>query len=126
MKDFKFEQKRSLSRSEAADQLMALAVALREGESAELEFGTGTLSFRVPEDLQSEIEVEIDGGQCELEIEFKWPIAPNRTAASPAAAGSVETPRRKSRPAKPGRSGTGTKTGSPGSKATKRSAARAS
>jgi amphi-Trp domain-containing protein len=88
MKDLKFERKRSLSRLEAADQLTALAAALREGEDAELELGPGTLSLRVPDDLRSEIEVEIGDGEIELEIEFKWPTAtpptdPSRTAADP-------------------------------------------
>ncbi|MGW1673153.1 amphi-Trp domain-containing protein [Streptomyces sp. NPDC002324] len=91
MKDLKFEQKRSLSRLEAADQLAALAAALREGGEAELEFGPGTLSLRIPDDLRSEVEVEIGDGEVELEIEFKWPTAPtaptaaarSRTAADP-------------------------------------------
>ncbi|MFG2723715.1 amphi-Trp domain-containing protein [Streptomyces canus] len=91
MKDLKFEQKRSLSRLEAADQLMALAAALREGGDAELDLGPGTLSLRIPDDLRSELEVEIGEGEIELEIEFKWPTAG-----------------RKSVPAKTGRSGTST------------------
>ncbi|MFD2120338.1 hypothetical protein ACFSNO_13050 [Streptomyces cirratus] len=41
MKDLTFEQKSSLSRLEAADQLSALAEALRQGGDAELEFGSG-------------------------------------------------------------------------------------
>ncbi|MFD8150637.1 amphi-Trp domain-containing protein [Streptomyces sp. NPDC059720] len=72
MKDLKFEQKRTLSRREAADQLSALADALREGEDAELKLGAGTLTLRIPDGLRSEIEVEIGGGEAELEIEFKW------------------------------------------------------
>lgn len=75
MKDLKFEQKRSLSRHEAADQLTALANALRKGEDAELELGPGTLSLRVPDDLRGEIEVEIGDGEIELEIELKWSTA---------------------------------------------------
>ncbi|WP_055525151.1 amphi-Trp domain-containing protein [Streptomyces graminilatus] len=75
MKDLKFEQKRALSRLEAADQLAALAAALREGGEAELELGAGTLSLRIPDDLRSEVEIEIDDGEVELEIEFKWPTA---------------------------------------------------
>ncbi|MET7713557.1 amphi-Trp domain-containing protein [Streptomyces sp. NPDC005407] len=109
MKDLKFEQKRSLSRLEAADQLMALAAALREGGDAELELGPGTLSLRIPDDLRSEIEVEVGNGEIELEIEFKWPTALTRTAPSRAVAGAKEAPRRrKSAPAKPRRSSTGT------------------
>ncbi|WSQ14564.1 amphi-Trp domain-containing protein [Streptomyces sp. NBC_01231] len=107
MKDLKFEQKRSLSRFEAADQLTALAAVLREGGEADLELGPGTLSLRVPDDLRSEIEVEVGDGQIELEIEFTWPTAPAGTAPSRAAAGTEKATRGKSVPAKPRRSGTG-------------------
>lgn len=91
VKDLKFEQKRSLSRLEAADQLTALAAALREGGEAELEFGPGTLSLRIPDDLRSEVEVEIGNGEIELEIEFKWPTAPTGTARSRTAADTTDT-----------------------------------
>ena len=116
MKDLKFEQKRSLSRLEAADQLTALAAALREGGDARLELSPGTLSLRIPDDLRSEIEVEIGNGEIELEIEFKWPTAPTRTAPSRTVAGTEKATGRKNGPAKPGRSSTGT------SKSAKRSA----
>jgi amphi-Trp domain-containing protein len=120
MKDLKFEQKRSLSRLEAADQLTALAAALREGGEAELELGPGTLSLRIPDDLGSEMEVEIGDGQIELEIEFKWPTAPTRTAPSRTAPGAKEAAARKGGSAKPGRSRTGTgKSGSAKPSATK-------
>ncbi|MDQ0306024.1 amphi-Trp domain-containing protein [Kitasatospora herbaricolor] len=72
MSDLKFEQKRSLSRLEAADQLEALAAALRHGGTAELQLGPGVLSLRVPDELRSELEVEVDGGEFELEFELKW------------------------------------------------------
>ncbi|MFF1871550.1 amphi-Trp domain-containing protein [Streptomyces sp. CB03911] len=72
MSDLKFEQKRSLSRLEAADQLEALAAALRHGGNAELELGPGVLSLRVPDELRSELEVEVDGEEFELEFELKW------------------------------------------------------
>ncbi|MGP4045123.1 amphi-Trp domain-containing protein [Streptomyces sp. 2A115] len=111
MKDLKFEQKRSLSRLEAADQLTALADALREGGEAELELSPGTLSLRIPDDLRSEIEVEIGSGEIELEIEFKWPTAPTGTAPSRTAAGTEEATTRRSVPAKPGSSGTSTNRG---------------
>lgn len=121
MKDLKFEQKRSLSRLEAADQLSALAAALREGGDAELELGSATLSLRVPDALRSEVEVEVGNGEIELEIEFKWPTAPTRTATSRTAAGTEKATARKSVPAKPRRS----TTGSAGrSKSVKQSAAR--
>ncbi|MGA5064602.1 amphi-Trp domain-containing protein [Streptomyces exfoliatus] len=122
MKDLKFEQKRALSRLEAADQLAALAAALRQGGEVEMEFGLGTLSLQIPDDLRGEVEVEIGGGEVELEIEFKWPTGPTRRAPSEAAdtekAAETEkkasvtekkaAPRkRKSAPAKPGRNGAG-------------------
>ncbi|MDX2558864.1 amphi-Trp domain-containing protein [Streptomyces sp. TX20-6-3] len=81
MKDLKFEQKRSLSRAEAADQLTALADALRQGGEAELELGSGTLSLRIPDELRCELEFEVSGGEIELEIEFKWPTGRARKSA---------------------------------------------
>ncbi|MDQ1046359.1 amphi-Trp domain-containing protein [Streptomyces sp. V4I2] len=108
MKDLKFEQKRSLSRFEAADQLTALAAALREGGEAELELDPGTLSLQIPDDLRGEMEVEIGDGEIELEIEFKWPTTSTRTASSRTTASTEEATTRKSVPAKSGRSGTST------------------
>ena len=75
MKDIKFEQKDSLTRFEAAEQLSALAVALRHGGHTELDFGPGKLSLRIPDEMRAELEVEVGDGTIELEIEFKWPTA---------------------------------------------------
>jgi len=122
VKDLKYEQKKSLSRIEAADQLTAIAAALREGGDAELELGPGTLSLRIPDDLRSEIEVEVGNGEIELEIEFKWRTAPARTAPSQTAADTEKPTRTRNVPAKPGRSGTGTSR----DKSAKRSATRTS
>ncbi|MEV3909169.1 amphi-Trp domain-containing protein [Streptomyces canus] len=122
MKDLKIEQKRSLSRREAADQLTALAAALREGGDAELELSPGTLSLRVPDDLRSEIEVEIGDGEIELEIELKWPTVTPRTEPSRTAAGTDEATTRESVAAEPGRSSMGTE----GRKSAKRSATKTS
>ncbi|MFB6934245.1 amphi-Trp domain-containing protein [Streptomyces chartreusis] len=122
MKDLKYEQKRSLSRQEAADQLTALADALREGGEAELELGAGTLSLRIPDDLRSEVEVEIGGGEIELEIEFKWPTASKRAASSGAeAAATAKAAPRKSASTGARRS-SGTGTGRTSSRSAKRSA----
>ncbi|MGW7318741.1 amphi-Trp domain-containing protein [Streptomyces sp. NPDC054854] len=89
MSDLKFEQKRSLSRSEAAEQLSALAEALREGGNAEVTLGSGVLSLRMPDELRSEIEIEVDGDEIELEIELKWTTGRPRTSAR---AGRESTP----------------------------------
>jgi len=120
MKDLKFEQKSSLSRIEAADQLTALAAALREGGDAELELGPGMLSLRIPDDLRSEVEVEVGDGEIELEIEFKWSTAPTGTAPSRTVAGTATAATQKNVPAKSGRSSTGTNR----SRSAKRSAAK--
>ncbi|MFJ9811742.1 amphi-Trp domain-containing protein [Streptomyces sp. NPDC101158] len=98
MKDLKFEQKRSLTRDEAADLLAELAKAFREGGEAELELGTGVLSLRVPEEFRTEVEFEVGGGEIELEIELKWRTdggrgaspAPGRKAGEPRAAADPE------------------------------------
>ncbi|AMW11447.1 amphi-Trp domain-containing protein [Streptomyces qaidamensis] len=103
MKDLTFEQKRSLSRHEAADQLTALADALREGGDAELDLGPGTLGLRIPEDLHSELEVEIGGGEIELEIELKWKTAPVQATPSRTEP-HAEKPKRKNTRTPAGRS----------------------
>ncbi|MGW4895886.1 amphi-Trp domain-containing protein [Kitasatospora sp. NPDC004240] len=72
MKDLKFEQKRTLSRLEAAAQLETIAAALRHNGTAELELGPGTLSLRVPDEVWAEFEVEVGEGEVELEVELKW------------------------------------------------------
>ncbi|MGC4986140.1 MULTISPECIES: amphi-Trp domain-containing protein [unclassified Streptomyces] len=82
MKDLEFEHKSSLSRLEAADQLAALAAALRAGGRAELQLGPGKLSLQIPHELQSEIEVEVGDGKMELEIELKWSTAQDGQASA--------------------------------------------
>ncbi|POX55296.1 amphi-Trp domain-containing protein [Streptomyces sp. Ru71] len=72
MKDLEFEQKRTMSRAEVADQLDALAAALRRGGQAELDLGPGTLTLRIPDELSTEMEVELEDGEIDLEIELSW------------------------------------------------------
>ncbi|MFI7408179.1 amphi-Trp domain-containing protein [Streptomyces sp. NPDC049627] len=105
MKDLKLEQKRSLSRLEAADQLEALAAALRQGGEAELEIDPWKLSLRIPADLRSEIELEVSDREIELEIEFKWPTGAAAPAESAESAAEEEPAagRRKGASAAPGR-----------------------
>lgn len=112
MKDLAYEQKGSLSRREAADRLAALAAALREGGEAELEWGPGRLSLRVPEEFHSEIEIEVEDGEIELEIELRWPIsaadgrarrAPEEETAEDAEGAGAAPPKRRAAPARPAR-----------------------
>ncbi|MFF5494273.1 amphi-Trp domain-containing protein [Streptomyces aquilus] len=72
MSDLEFEQKRTLSRVEAADQLEAVAAALRRGGQAELDIGPGRLTVRIPDELHTELEVELEDGEIDLEIEMSW------------------------------------------------------
>ncbi|WP_063795054.1 amphi-Trp domain-containing protein [Kitasatospora sp. MBT66] len=76
MKDLEFTQKRTLSHTEAAGQLEALAAALRRGGQAELELGPGRLTLRIPDELSTEIEVELEDGKIELEVELTWHTEP--------------------------------------------------
>ncbi|MFD0345957.1 amphi-Trp domain-containing protein [Kitasatospora aburaviensis] len=97
MKDLKFEQKRSLSRLEAADQLEALAAALRHGGNAELDLGPGTMTLRVPEELKTEIEVEVGEGRSSWRSSSSGPPRrarrpPAATEADPAARSSAPRP----------------------------------
>ncbi|MFF9060409.1 amphi-Trp domain-containing protein [Streptomyces sp. NPDC014882] len=108
MKDLTFERKRSLSRQEAAEQLAALAAALREDGDAAWELGPGTLSLRVPDRLRSEIEIEIGDGEVELEIELKWSTAVPRTQPSRTAEDTNEAATGKKAPTEPGQKRTGT------------------
>ncbi|MCB8905311.1 MULTISPECIES: amphi-Trp domain-containing protein [unclassified Streptomyces] len=112
MKDLKFEQKRSLSRAEAADQLTALAAALRQGGEAELELGAGTLSLRIPDELRCELEFEVSNGEIELEIEFKWPTGRARKSAPAKPAEPAKTAAAKS-----------TRTATPAKRASRKAAA---
>ncbi|MFF5446458.1 amphi-Trp domain-containing protein [Streptomyces sp. NPDC012888] len=103
MKDLKFEQKRSLSRAQAADLLAGLAKALGEGGEAEVDLGSGVLSLRVPDELRSEVEIEVSGDEIELEIELKWNTGRSRTAAAPARNTADEPEAAPARTARPAR-----------------------
>ncbi|WP_282693902.1 amphi-Trp domain-containing protein [Streptomyces sp. CC208A] len=105
MKDLSYERERPLSREEAADRLSALADALRAGGEAELELGGGVLSLRIPDELRGEIELSVEDGEIELEVELTWPLggaakSPGKsegTKGKGAAAGKAASPAAKPR-----------------------------
>jgi amphi-Trp domain-containing protein len=84
MSDMKVELRESLTRQQAADKLSTLASALAKGGDVELEAGGVTVTLRVPDDVRSEFEVELDGNELELELELKWTTARAEGSAAPA------------------------------------------
>src|SRR5580658_7508229 len=73
--DVKVERKESVSREDAASWLELVARAFAEGSDVELPFGGGDLSLRVPDQVHAEFEIEVDGTDVEVELEFKWSTA---------------------------------------------------
>lgn len=72
MADVKLERKESLSREQAAVWLHALSKAFARGGEVKLPMGDGTLGLQMPEHVDAEFEVEVDGDEVQVEIEFTW------------------------------------------------------
>lgn len=78
MADVSFERKKSLSREQAAVWLSALSNGFAHGGDVDLPVGGGgTVSLRLPEEVRAEFEVEINGDQVQVEVEFTWSLAGN-------------------------------------------------
>lgn len=75
MADVKFEHKESLSRERAAIWLTALSRAFSHGGEVSLPVGEGTLGLHLPDHVQAEFEVEVDGDEVQVELEFTWTTA---------------------------------------------------
>jgi amphi-Trp domain-containing protein len=71
----KFKKQEHLTRVEAAARLTEIAEALRNSAKFEMERGGVELELDVPEDVMLEFEVEVEGGETELEVEIKWASA---------------------------------------------------
>jgi len=75
MADVSFERKKSLSREEAAVWLSALSKGFTHGGEVKLPVGSGgVVTLRLPDEVRAEFEVEIDGDQVEVELEFTWSL----------------------------------------------------
>ncbi len=75
MADVSFERTRSLSRQEAAVWLTALSRGFSHGGEVELPVGSGgVVTLRLPDEVKAEFEVEINGGEVEVELEFSWSL----------------------------------------------------
>jgi amphi-Trp domain-containing protein len=84
MADFKHKDKRQVSREDAAEQLAAIAGALRTGGTVELEAGGQMFSIQVTDQVLLEREYEQKGGRVEFELELSWAVS---GAAAPAPGG---------------------------------------
>jgi amphi-Trp domain-containing protein len=69
---FEYEEKRRMSREQAAAQLHTLADALARENSVELARDGRRITVRVPDEVNLKIEVEIGDDESELEIELTW------------------------------------------------------
>ncbi len=45
------------------------------GSDVDLPFGAGEVSLHIPDQVRAEFEVEVDGTEVEVELEFKWSTA---------------------------------------------------
>ena len=87
MADVRFERKRSLSRADAATWLTALSKGFTQGGDVVLPVGHGgTVTLRLPDEVQAEFEVEIKGDEVEVELEFTWTLSSTSTADGSATA----------------------------------------
>lgn len=75
MSDVKVEQKKTLSRQDAARLVQALADGLCDDGRVTVRLGTSTLELSVAGQVDCEIEASVDGDQRELELELKWSIS---------------------------------------------------
>lgn len=75
------KRKESLDRQDAANWLAAFAIALAHGGQAQVDLGGTTVRLQVPEDVQADFDVQVDGEDVVLDIALTWSAAP---AAAPA------------------------------------------
>ena len=72
MEPLKIESKQTLSREDAAAWLSQLADQLAAGSEVELDREGMQLKFGVADEVELEVELEIEDGKTELEIELHW------------------------------------------------------
>ena len=69
---FEVEQKERLSREEVAARLRNLADMLERHNDIEFERGGMRFTIPVPDEVDLKIELEVETGERELEIELTW------------------------------------------------------
>jgi amphi-Trp domain-containing protein len=82
MADVELKRTETLSRTEAAERLSALAEALSRKGKIELDVAGTTLSLRIPDQVSTEFELEVDGDRIELELELRWSTSPGGSASA--------------------------------------------
>jgi amphi-Trp domain-containing protein len=73
MDTFEVEKRDRVTRAEAATRLRRIATILG-GEDDEVEFERGGMKFKasLPAEFEWKVELELEDGESELEIELKW------------------------------------------------------
>ena len=66
------EQKETVSRKEVVTRLRRLASMLAKGNDVKFELGGTVMKVHVPDEVQLKVELEVETGERELEIELKW------------------------------------------------------
>ena len=72
MEPIKIESKQTLSRQDVAAFLSELATQLAGSDEVELDRQGVHFEFGVPDEVELEVELEIEDGKTELEIELHW------------------------------------------------------
>ena len=66
------EQKETVSRKEVVTRLRRLASMLAKGNDVKFELGGTVMKVHIPDEVQLKVELEVETGERELEIELKW------------------------------------------------------
>jgi amphi-Trp domain-containing protein len=72
MELLEIEQKETLQREEVAKRLHALADALARHNAVEFDRGGMHFTLKVPDEVHVKVELEVEEGGTELEIELSW------------------------------------------------------
>jgi amphi-Trp domain-containing protein len=83
MAEMKFEKKEVLPRNEAAARILEVAEALASSGDFELRGSGEKLKLDVADEVTFELEVELEDGKTELEMEIKWSSPEAQVEARP-------------------------------------------
>ena len=72
MEPIKIESKQTLSRQDAAAFLSELGTQLAGSDEVELNRQGVHFEFGVPDEVELDVELEVEDGKTELEIELHW------------------------------------------------------